>query len=83
MKDAILETIGLPLLRLSTAGSQEKDRIAQTLVPNSIGLQKSAFWGVLCVNLSREKAVFGHMTGEVYSWKASGGRFSADLFGKG
>lgn len=31
MKDSILESIGLPLLRLSTAGSQEKEKIAQAL----------------------------------------------------
>ena len=31
MKDSILASIGLPLLRLSTAGSQEKERIAQAL----------------------------------------------------
>ena len=31
IKDSILETIGLPLLRLSTAGSQEKEKIAQAL----------------------------------------------------
>lgn len=31
MKDSILEPIGLPLLRLSTAGSQEKEKIAQAL----------------------------------------------------
>ena len=31
MKDAILATIELPLLRLSTSGSQEKDKIAKAL----------------------------------------------------
>ena len=31
MKDSILESIGLPFLRLSTAGSQEKEKIAQAL----------------------------------------------------
>lgn len=31
MKDSILASIGLPLLRLSTAGSQEKERIGQAL----------------------------------------------------
>lgn len=31
IKDAVLAAIGLPLLRLSTAGSQEKKRILQTL----------------------------------------------------
>lgn len=31
MKDSILASIGLPLLRLSTAGSQEKEKIAQAL----------------------------------------------------
>ena len=31
MKDAVLETIGLPLLRLSTAGSQEKERIVKAI----------------------------------------------------
>lgn len=31
IKDSILETIGLPLLRLSTAGSGEKEKIAQAL----------------------------------------------------
>ena len=35
MKDAILESIGLPLLRLSTAGSQEKIKISQALSKNS------------------------------------------------
>ena len=35
MKDAILATIGLPLLRLSTAGSQEKEKIASALINNS------------------------------------------------
>ena len=30
-KDAILKSIGLPLLRLSTAGSQERERIAQAI----------------------------------------------------
>jgi len=34
MKDSILAAIGLPLLRLSTAGSQEKERIAQALSNN-------------------------------------------------
>lgn len=32
MKDSVLESIGLPLLRLSTAGSQEKNKIAQALL---------------------------------------------------
>lgn len=31
MKDSILGSIGLPILRLSTAGSQEKEKIAQAL----------------------------------------------------
>lgn len=31
MKDSVLATIGLPLLRLSTAGSQEKEKIARAL----------------------------------------------------
>ena len=31
IKDSILDAIGLPLLRLSTAGSQEKEKIAQAL----------------------------------------------------
>lgn len=31
MKDSILTAIGLPLLRLSTAGSQEKEKIAEAL----------------------------------------------------
>lgn len=31
MKDSILASIGLPLLRLSTAGSQEKEKITQVL----------------------------------------------------
>lgn len=31
LKDSILSVIGLPLLRLSTAGSQEKEKIAQAL----------------------------------------------------
>ena len=31
LKDSILEAIGLPLLRLSTNGSQEKVKIAQAL----------------------------------------------------
>ena len=31
IKDSILEAIGLPLLRLSTNGSQEKEKIAQAL----------------------------------------------------
>jgi hypothetical protein len=31
IKDSILASLGLPLLRLSTAGSQEKERIAQAL----------------------------------------------------
>lgn len=31
MKDSILSSIGLPLLRLSTAGSREKERISQAL----------------------------------------------------
>ena len=31
LKDSILEAIGLPLLRLSTNGSQEKEKIAQAL----------------------------------------------------
>ena len=31
MKDSVLATIGLPLLRLSTAGSQEKEKIATAL----------------------------------------------------
>lgn len=31
MKDSVLASIGLPLLRLSTAGSQEKERIARAL----------------------------------------------------
>ena len=32
LKDSILETISLPLLRLSTNGSQEKEKIAQALL---------------------------------------------------
>jgi hypothetical protein len=32
LKDSILEAIGLPLLRLSTNGSQEKEKIAQALL---------------------------------------------------
>lgn len=32
IKDSILDTIGLPLLRLSTAGSNEKEKIAQALI---------------------------------------------------
>ena len=32
LKDSVLASIGLPLLRLSTAGSQEKERIAQALI---------------------------------------------------
>jgi superfamily I DNA and/or RNA helicase len=35
MKDSILESIGLPLLRLSTTGSREKERIAQALSKSS------------------------------------------------
>ena len=35
MKDSILASIGLPLLRLSTAGSQEKEKIAQALSKSS------------------------------------------------
>lgn len=31
IKDSVLSSIGLPLLRLSTAGSQEKERISQAL----------------------------------------------------
>ena len=31
MKDSVLAAIGLPLLRLSTAGSQEKEKIASAL----------------------------------------------------
>ena len=36
IKDAILATIGLPLLRLSTNGSQEKEKIAKALLNNQI-----------------------------------------------
>ena len=32
IKDQVLEAIGLPLLRLSTSGSQEKEKIAQALM---------------------------------------------------
>ena len=32
MKDSVLEAISLPLLRLSTAGSQEKEQIAAALI---------------------------------------------------
>ena len=35
MKDSVLNSIGLPLLRLSTAGSQEKEKIRQALIKNS------------------------------------------------
>ena len=35
IKDSILNSIGLPLLRLSTAGSQEKEKIRQALIKNS------------------------------------------------
>lgn len=35
MKDSILTSIGLPLLRLSTAGSQEKEKITQALSKTS------------------------------------------------
>ena len=35
MKDSVLAVIGLPLLRLSTAGSQEKEKIRQALIKNS------------------------------------------------
>ena len=35
MKDSILASIGLPLLRLSTAGSQEKEKIARALSKSS------------------------------------------------
>ncbi len=35
MKDSILASIGLPLLRLSTAGSQEKEKIGQALLKES------------------------------------------------
>jgi very-short-patch-repair endonuclease len=31
LKDAVLASIGLPLLRLSTAGSQEKEKIIKAL----------------------------------------------------
>ena len=31
IKDSVLASIGLPLLRLSTAGSQEKEKIASAL----------------------------------------------------
>lgn len=34
LKDSVLASIGLPLLQLSTAGSQEKERIAQALSRN-------------------------------------------------
>lgn len=34
MKDSVLVSIGLPLLRLNTAGSQEKERIALALTQN-------------------------------------------------
>lgn len=34
MKDSILKTIGLPLLRFSTTGSQEKEKISQALSNN-------------------------------------------------
>jgi len=34
LKNSVLEAIGLPLLRLSTAGSQEKEKIAQALSNN-------------------------------------------------
>ena len=36
IKDAILAAIGLPLLRLSTNGSQEKEKIAKALLNNQI-----------------------------------------------
>jgi very-short-patch-repair endonuclease len=32
IKDQVLEAIALPLLRLSTSGSQEKEKIAQALM---------------------------------------------------
>ena len=35
IKDSVLTSIGLPLLRLSTAGSQEKEKIAQALSRNT------------------------------------------------
>lgn len=35
VKDSILASINLPLLRLSTAGSQEKDKIASALMQNA------------------------------------------------
>lgn len=35
IKDSVLASIGLPLLRLSTAGSQEKEKIRQALIRNS------------------------------------------------
>ena len=35
MKDSILSAIGLSLLRLSTAGSQEKEKIALALIRNT------------------------------------------------
>lgn len=35
MKDAVLDAIGLRLIRLSTAGSQEKERITQALATPS------------------------------------------------
>ena len=36
LKDSVLDSIGLPLLRLSTAGSQEKERIKQALLRNNL-----------------------------------------------
>ena len=35
MKDSVLAVLGLPLLRLSTAGSQEKEKIKQALIKNA------------------------------------------------
>ena len=35
IKDSVLSAIGLPLLRLSTAGSQEKEKIASALTRNT------------------------------------------------
>ena len=35
VKDSILASINLPLLRLSTAGSREKDKIASALMQNA------------------------------------------------
>ena len=40
IKDSVLDTIGLPLLRLSTAGSCEKERIIQALDAIRSGMMK-------------------------------------------